>query len=164
MIELILSLAVVGALFGIASQTLIRQADTFSFIANRKTAIGDVRFALNRMSGELKHLETADIQDISATKINFIGRNGQATSFSLKTNGKNVSIFHGNEVLIPRVENFHLEYQDGQGKSLNPDPGEMPNVRRIKITVKTEPVADEGSITLSTTVVPRGFIGYTNYQ
>lgn len=164
LIELLLSIVVAGTIFGIAAETMMREADTYSFITNRKTTIADVRYAMNRMSHELLRVETSDIKDISGNKIDFTDENGNTTSFKLATNGSDLAVYRGSDILIPKVQTFTIEYQDGQGNTLTAEPGQISNVRRIKLSVATEAKSNEGSITLSTTVIPRDFIGYANYQ
>lgn len=164
MLEVVLTLAIGAAIFGIAADIMMRQADTYSFVANRKKSVADVRYAIDRMAHEFRHLETTDILNISSSKIDFVDEYGQIASFELGTNGSDLAIYRGNDVLIPSVQSFLLEYQDGWGNPLAADPTQIPNVRRIKLTLTTAPYGDEGSVTLRTTVVPRSFIGYTNYQ
>lgn len=164
LLELVLSLVVSGVVLGIVTETLMREAETYSFIANRKGAVADVRYALNRMTRELLRLDTPDIRDISATKIEFSDENGNVVSFGLAAAGQDLAVFRGGEVLVPRIRDFNIEYRDESGNLLSPDPGQIPFVRRIRLTIETDPVSDEGQIVLSTTVVPRAFLGYLDYQ
>ena len=71
LVELVLSIVIAGAIFGVAAETMMSQADTYSFIANRKTTIADVRYAMDRISHEILRLETSDIQSISSSSVNF---------------------------------------------------------------------------------------------
>lgn len=164
LLELVLSIVIAGAIFGIAAETMKSQADTYSFIANRKTSIADIRFAMSRMNDELLHLDSDDFVDISATKLDFVNQSGQQTNFRTVQNGDTLTLYYGNDILLPRVTDFSIEYQDGSGTPIVADADQIENVRRIKLSVTTDPVSNEGGITLSTTVIPRSFIGYTNYQ
>lgn len=167
--ELLLSMAIAGIMFGIAAETLMQQAATFSFIANRKTTIADVRNTMNEMTHEMQHIDTADIVSISSTQIQFIDENGNHTSYNLDTDGDGLAIYRGNtDVLLPNVNDFTIEYQDASGTALSLLPADLSqsiqDTRRIKLTITTEPSGNEGSITISTLVIPRGFLGYANYQ
>ncbi|MBF0104167.1 MAG: hypothetical protein HQM16_02460 [Deltaproteobacteria bacterium] len=162
--EIVLSIVIAGIIFGVASETMIQQAKTYSFIANRKTTIADVRYAVNRMVHEIRYFETTDISSITASSMSFIDEDGQPATFSLSASGGSLAVFRNSDVIIPKVEDFDIEYQDGTGAVLEPVDGSITDVRRFKITVTTEPMDEEGSITLSTTVIPRSFLGYVNYQ
>lgn len=162
--ELMLSIVIAGAIFGIAAETMMRQADTYSFIANRKTSIADVRYAVKRINHELLRIESEDITSISSSGISFVDENGQNTDFSLGSDGADLAIFRGNDVLVPKVSAFDIEYQTGTGTALQPTEDQIENIRRIKVTITTEPIGNEGAISVSTTVIPRSFIGYANYQ
>lgn len=164
LVELMLSIVIAGAIFGIAAETMIRQADTYSFIANRKSTIADARHALNQMVDELLHVETSDITTITASSITFVDKSGGSTSYSLSTDGSNLAIFRGSNVILPNVSAFDIEYQDENGTALTASTGQIPNVRRIKLTITAAATANEGDISISTLVTPRSFIGYTNYQ
>lgn len=164
LLELVLSIVVGGVIFGIASETLVRQADTYSFIANRKNSIADVRYGMNKISHELLRLETADIQGISPTGISFIDENGQNASFSLGADGSSLAVYRGNDALVEDVASIDFEYHNGDGDVIDAVDNNIDEVRRIKVTITTEPKGDEGAISISTTVVPRSFIGYANYQ
>lgn len=164
LLELVLSIVIGGAMFGLAAQTLMSQADTYAFIANRKTSIADMRFAMNKISHEILRLESGDIQGISATGMSFTDENGLATSITLGANGAGLAIYRGNDILVEDVSSLDFEYQDENGDILPADDDEIGDVRRIKVTITTEPKGDEGEISVSTTVVPRSFIGYANYE
>lgn len=164
LIELLLSIVITGAIFGIAAETMIRQAESYSFITNRKTSIADVRFAMNRISHDILRLESSDIQDIGATSISFTAEDGSASGFTLGADGSDLAIYRGGDILVPNVSTFNIEYQTGTGDVIDPEEEQIVNVRRIKITIITEPVGGEAPISLSTTVIPRSFIGYANFQ
>jgi len=159
LVEVVVSIVIAGAVFGIASETLIRQADTYSFIANRKTTIAGVRYAMDRISHEVLRLETSDIQAISSTSISFIDDYGQNTSFSLDTDGENLAIYRGGAVMVPDVESFTIEYQDGDGNALAALDEQIANVRRISVSIVAA-----NNISITTSIIPRTFIGYANFQ
>lgn len=164
LIELILSMLVMTAIFGITAQTMMSSSDSMSFISNRKTVIADVRYGVNKMTQELRLVDSAKITNISSTQIDFSDSTSNTTNYRLATDGSRLAIYRGSEVLIPNVATFTLEYQDGDGNVLSADSSQIANIRRIKLEVTTEPIGDEQSMTVSTLVVPRSFVGYTNYQ
>jgi|APSaa5957512576_1039674.scaffolds.fasta_scaffold154687_1 prepilin-type N-terminal cleavage/methylation domain-containing protein len=164
LIELLLSLVVSGIILGIASETMISQADTFSFISNRKNTIADIRQALTHISYDIKRVDAEDITDISSSNISFTNEEGAATSYKLDADGENLAIYKGSDILIPNVEDFTVNYYDENGDELDADADQIEFVKRIKFTIETKANAEEGNITLSTLIVPRSFLGYNNFQ
>ncbi len=164
LVELLLSIVIAGAIFGLAAETLIQQAETYSFITGRKTTVNDLRHAMNTMSYELMRIEEGDITEIADNSISFTNSNGELTSYNLNSYEGTMAVYAGADVLVPNVENFTIEYQDGEGTVLEAAPDAVDDVKRIKLTITTEPVGNEESMTVSTTIIPRDFLGYSNYQ
>lgn len=167
LLELLLAMTIAGIIFGVATETMMRQADTYSFVANRKSTMADLRHAMKQITYEFMRLGSDDILDISETDIDFIDSEGNTTSFELNTAATgdgSLSLYSGSEEIVQNIQSFELEYQDGSGNVLDADAEQIADVRRIKVTIKTEAVANEGSITLSTLVTPREFIGYNGFQ
>lgn len=169
LLEIIVALAISAIMFGLAAETLINQAEISSFISGRKTSIADLRHALGLMTDELQHINTADIIDISSTKIEFYDEEGNATCYELGADGSDLAIYRGNDdVLLPHVNDFDIEYQDGDGNTLSLTPDQIATsiaeTRRIKLSITTEPKGNKGTITLNSLVIPREFLGYSNYQ
>jgi prepilin-type N-terminal cleavage/methylation domain-containing protein len=165
LVETLLALVVTGAIFTIVAQSMIQQTETYSFITNRKSTIGDVRRALRDMNYELLRIQDGDIQDIAEDSIDFVDAEGNNSSYEIGLFNNKLSITKGgNDVLLPGISSFEIEYEDGMGNSLDPAVSSVEDVVRIKFIITTQPKNDEPPITLSTTVIPRDFIGYSNYQ
>lgn len=169
LMEIILSIAIAGVMFGMVSETLLDQAETSAFVSVRKRTITDVRQTLNVMTEELQHIGTGDILDISSSRIEFYDSTGTATSYELETDGDDLAIFRGNDdVLLPNVGDFTIEYQDEDGNTLSTQADQLAasieDTRRIKLSITTESDVEGGSITMDSLVVPREFLGYSNYQ
>lgn len=164
LVEVVLAL-VLGTIFMTTSSSMIlNNIDSYQFQTSRKAALSDVRYALNRISRELRYLETTDITNIFSVKIDFLDETGTATNFRLVTSSGNLSLYRGTLVLIDRISSFSIKYYDDQGIELVADPASIPSVRRIKVSIASEPVAQEGVITLTTTITPRDFLDYNNYR
>ena len=163
-VEILLAMIITMIIFGIAAETIFQQANTYFFVSNRKSTVADMRHALNNISSELIHIESDDITDISSTNINFTDVNGSNSSYNIAMDGYQLSLYKGNAVILPNIDSFTIEYQDGLGNDLDPINDNIDGVVRIKLTVTTEGTANEGDITLSTTIVPRSFLGYSNFQ
>jgi hypothetical protein len=164
LVEAVLGLVMGAMVLGVTSQTLLNNMDSYTFVANRKSALGDARYAMDRMSYELLRVDSADLVAIEPTRIRFTDDTGTLTSFRLGTNGDTLALFRDTDLLVDKISSFALTYLDNDGNTVAPDAVNIPQVKRIKITLTTEEVDDEGQITLSTTVTPRVFIGYSNYQ
>lgn len=167
--EIILSLSIAGVMFGMVSETLLDQAQISAFVSDRKTTIADVRQTLSVMTDELQHIGTGDILDISASRIEFYDSSGTATSYELETDGSDLAIYRGNDdVLLPNVGDFTIEYQDEDGNTLSTQADQLSasieDTRRIKLSITTESDVEGGSVTMDSLVVPREFLGYSNYQ
>lgn len=163
LVELLLSVTIAGLILGVASETMMRQAETYDFIASRKNTVADLRFAMNRLSDELLLIETSDLQSISGSSISFTDQNGSQVSVSLVADGDGSDLYWGNDLLAEDVTSLSFEYQNGAGTTLEATEDSIEDVRRIKVTM-TGGKGGSKDITMSTTVVPRSFIGYSNYQ
>lgn len=162
--EVVLTLVVATMIAGVSSQTMMNNVGSYAFMASRRATVADSRHSMNQISYELRGLTTAEVTEITPTKISFNDSSGSSTNFRLATNGSTLAVFRGNEVLLDRVNSFVLNYYNDQGQELSAEAGNIPNIRRIKVSIVTAPVSNEGQITLSTVITPRQFIGYANYQ
>lgn len=162
--EVVLTLVIASLIAAASSQTLFNNMDSYASIANRRSTVSDARHSMNQISSELRGLTTSEIQGVTATQINFADSNGSNTSFRLDTNGNTLAVYRGNDILLDRVNSFVLNYYNDQGQEINPDPQNIANIRRIKVSISAAPVSEEGQIALSTIITPRQFIGFANYQ
>ena len=167
--EIILSLTVAGVMFGMVSNILLDQVQSSSFVSDHQTNITDVRQTLNVMTDELQHIGTGDLIDISSSRIEFYDSSGNVTSYELGADGSELAIYRGNDdVLLPNVSDFNIEYQDADGNTLSTTPDQLSasisDTRRIKLSITTASDQKGGSITIDSLVIPREFLGYSNYQ
>lgn len=158
-LEVVLYVALSAIIVGVTVPILRTHINAYSFITNRHTALSDVSYALNRISHELLRVETADITAIAADSIEFVDDDGIATEFSVAANGTVNALYRGNELLLSPVQTFAMEYYDLN----NNVTANITDIRKFEITITTAAVSNEGTITLSTHVMPRAFI-YENYQ
>lgn len=162
--EVILTLVVGTLLAGASSQTMVNSMTSYASIANRRATVSDSRYAMNQVTYELRGLSTAKIKSINSTEIYFTDSTGSDSSFHLATNGSNLALFRGSEVLLDKVESFSIDYYNDQGQEIAATAENIPNIRRIKVDITASPISKEGAITLSTIITPRQFIGFANYQ
>lgn len=176
MLEMVLALVMGALIVGATSTTLLDNVDSYTFIANRKSALGDARYAMNRISSEFlkmgsssvaSHITSIDAACLSAGGISFTDNTGAAAGFYVTTNGTGLGLYRGDcrdgvgdQLLVDDVTSFTLTYYDSTGATT----ATIDNITRIKFTLKTAPSRNEGNVVLTTTVTPRQLIGYTNYQ
>lgn len=164
LVELILAL-LLGVLFvGFGAKLVTDNIDLYTGMTARKASLADTRQAIDRMSYELRLVQENGITNISPTEIYFMDAQGQNTSFRLGTNGPALSIYRGNDLIVDRVSSFVVNYYDANGTEILPAPNTITDVKRIKLNIVTDEVNNEGNIVLSTMVIPRNFIGYSNYH
>jgi prepilin-type N-terminal cleavage/methylation domain-containing protein len=159
LMELVLYIAVMAILLGVTTRVLISEIGAYSYVSKRQSAISDARYALNRISSELIHLETADILLASSSEIQFTDTGGVNTSFKLDVDGDDQAIYRGAEVMISPINNFNLTYYD-QNNNVTTT---ISDIRKIEVEVITEPLDEEGEVSFKTMVTPRNFI-YDSYQ
>lgn len=165
MIEVILALVIGAMTVGITTESMINNVDSYVFLANRKAALGDVRYAMNRISQELLTVNTGNITTTNGTKVIFVNDSATNVEFKLAANGSKLGVFRNADLLVDNVSSFTFIYYDANGTQLDPLSAATPAAtRRIKFTITTQALDNEGNITLSTIVTPRDFIGYNNYQ
>lgn len=165
MIEVVLALVVGAMIVGITTESMINNVDSYVFLANRKAALGDARYAMNRISQELLTVNTGNITTTNGTKIVFTSDAATSVEFKLAANGSKLGIFRNSDLLVDNVSSFTFAYYDANGAQLDPLAAGTPAAtKRIKFTITTQAVDNEGNVTLSTIVTPRDFIGYNNYQ
>lgn len=161
--ELLLAL-LIGSLVIFGSFSLMNNyLSGYAFLANRKSALSDIRHAANRIASELIMLETSDIANISTTRLDFTDENGNTTHYRLDTNGPGLAIFRDGNLLVDRVKNFEIAYIDGNGNGLPPLPSSINNIRRIGVKIESAPLDQEGTIIIKKIITPRNFIGYDNF-
>lgn len=163
-LEVILSMLIMSLVLGVASEVMLKQADAYSLVNNRKSALQDTRYALFHIKTELEKIDSADLQTISGTALSFYDDTGTLKGYSLGSSGGSLGIFAGSKLVVGKLHNFWIDYFDGAGALLTPGPGAVPLVRRIIFNLETEPQDGEGTITLTMQVIPRDFLGYTNFE
>ena len=159
LIELILTIIIVGIIAGVTAQVLMRGIDTYSLITNRKDTLQHARVGMDRMVSELLLVRSADLTSISDTRISFVDRQGAATNFRRTTTYGTLELYRGDDFLAGRVGLLDLDFYKSSGSTaLWPW-----DVRRINIELTIQSLGGYGSIPLRTEVFPRNFM-YTNFQ
>lgn len=159
LIEMILTIIIIGIIAGVTAKILMTGLDTYSFIANRKDATQHARVAMERMVSELTLLESDDITYISNERLKFIDRDDAAASFQKVIVSGNPTLYRSQDFLAGRLGFIDFDYmrEDGSAALF------AWQVRRINIELSVEALGGYGSIILRTDVFPRNFM-YDNFR
>jgi len=161
--ELILAL-LIGSLVIFGSFSLMNDyLSGYAFLANRKSALSDIKHAVNRIASELIVLETSDISNISSTRLDFTDEDGNLTHYRLDAVGPDLAIFRDGDLLVDRVRDFEIAYMDGNGNALPALPSSINAIRKIGVRIESQPLDQEGTIIIKKIITPRHFIGYENF-
>lgn len=159
LVELVLYIAVSGLIFGVTAQAMMTQLESYVLISERQNTLSDVRYTLNRIAGELLHLETGDILAATSQSLTFLDEQSAATSFSLDAMSTPNAVLRGTQTLLSPVQDLQFTYYD-QNEIPTVD---ILEIRKIEISITSQASGDEGNITLSTMITPRSFV-YSGYQ
>jgi type II secretory pathway pseudopilin PulG len=157
MVEIVLYIVLSGILFNIAAQTLMGQINSYSFVAERKATMSDARYAINRISYDMMRIDPENITELDSDNISFTDFEGDATSYSFDPDTGILS--KGAEHLLDSVQNFTIVAYDSSGTETEV----IADARQFKFTITTAPKNNEGSMTLTTTIMPRSFM-YAGYE
>lgn len=167
LLQIIMGLVVGGLIAGLTSEILMGQAESYSYITNKKEALSDVRFALNRFTNELMRMQdSGDITGATASQIQFYDKDGSSVSYSLQTDSSSGTLMlaRNGESIVDNIDSISFQYYDSNGTELTNPSSSISSIRRIKITIATDEVNNQPGVTLTTSVTPRVFIGYNGFQ
>jgi prepilin-type N-terminal cleavage/methylation domain-containing protein len=155
LVELVLTVALIGILSNIVSQTMMTQTESYAFVSHRKTAMSDARYAINRIAYDAMRVEIEDITALSGNSIYFVDFNGLSTDYHV-TSG---NLMKGSELFLEGIQSFNIVAYDAAGIATLV----LADVRKFKFTVVTVPKNGVAGVTLSTTVIPRTLL-YAGYE
>lgn len=159
LVELVLTIVIVGIIAGVSAQVLMRGIDTYSFVTNRKDAIQHARVGMDRMVSELLLVHLLDITGISATQISFIDNQGHLTNFRRTTQYGTVDLFRNNDFLAGQIGLLNFLYYKSDGSTAR-----WPlEVKLINISLTIQGLGGSGSVPLRTQVFPRNHM-YNNFR
>jgi prepilin-type N-terminal cleavage/methylation domain-containing protein len=159
LIELILTIIIVGIIAGVSAQVLLRGIDAYSLIMNRKDALQHARIGMDRMVSELSMVRNTDLSSISDTNISFWDINGNLTNFRRRSQYNTYELYRGEDFLAGRLGLLDFDFYQSNGTSTS-----LPNsVRLINIELTIQSLGGYGSIATRTNVFPRSFM-YTNFR
>ncbi len=159
LIEIILTIMVVGVIAGVSAKVLMDGIDTYSLVTSRRDAVEHARVGMDRMVSELLLVDSNDITLASGTKVSFTDANNSSTNFQRKTVQNTWELYRGDDFLAGIVGLLDFDYYRDNGNSTS-----WPwLVRRINIELTVQTLGGYGTIPLRTEVFPRNFM-YTNFR
>jgi len=155
LVEVVLFIVMSGILLGVTTDIMVGQVEAYSFLTNRQNALSDSRYALSRISNDLLRIPTGGLLSVSSSQIDFIDSDGFSTSFNFNSG----ELRRGAETLLESVADFQVLGLDQDGN----ETATLSDIKKLRVTIVTAPVASEGSLTLSTSITPRVFV-YNSYE
>lgn len=158
LVEIILSVSLVGILFALSAVILDRGVDSYANIIQRTSKNQEIRYAMERMVRELIRVEAGaggELLGIQNDRVQFRDSLGNNTDFRLTGNTLN----RGNDPLLENVTAFNVTgYRDN-----NQITTALPQVRRIRLQLSALPPGQTAPITFRTDVFLRTDL-YENFQ
>lgn len=158
LVEIILSVSLVGILFIFASLLLRGGLDAYTHVSQRGANLQAARFAMDRMIRELIQVEDDNqnnIQTIQSNRIVFVDSLGMMSDFELI--GQN--LMRNNDILLSNVTALTFT----GFTSANTITSSGSQVRRVRIQFSTLPPGQTAPLTLRTDVFIRNYM-YDNFN
>lgn len=158
LVEIILSVSLVGILFIFAGLLLRSGLDAYTHLSQRGANLQASRFAMDRMIRELIQVEDDNpnnIQSIQSNRIVFVDSLGITSDFELI--GQN--IMRNNDILLGNVTSLTFT----GFASDNSITTAAPQVRRVRIQFSTLPPGQTAPLTLRTDIFVRNYM-YDNFN
>ncbi len=159
LVEIILAISLIGALFATTAYILERGISSFAAISVRGKKHQDARYAMERMVRELLLVSVGsqgDLISIQNTQVSFKDQAGLNTNFNL--NGQTLS--RGSDILLENVTGLTFTGYNSNNQTTQSNP----QVRRIRIQITTLPQGQTAPLTFRTDVFLRGEEMYENFQ
>ena len=133
LVELILSIVIISAIFVVMAQILITGLDSYRLVVNRREALQGARLAVNMMEGELQPVAdpATDISAISSTSIQFTNANSQSVTYSISGS----DLLRNSKILASNLGSASGFSYYTNGGSTTTDPAQ---VYRIDIVVEVD--------------------------
>lgn len=164
LIDMVLGMALISIMMGVSAEVLISQTKVAQKVKNQAQATPELGYALSKLSYDILHLSDGKLIDISSNSIEYYDMDGNHIQFALDSVDGELALMRNTDPVITDVDDFSLDYFDEAGNSLTADVSSIADVRRVKFTITKNQTKNGGGSKYSTLIIPRSFIGYTNYQ
>ena len=164
LIELILGMLIVVATLGFLAQTLYSQSQVYSRIRNQSEATPELDFAFRSIKSDLLHIGDSGLVDVSTNSIKYFNASGEQVLLELVARDGKYNNEKNGETLVQDVDDFTLNYYDAAGDELNLASSSVSDVKRIKVEINKNQTKEGGGSKYSAVIVPRSFLGFSDYQ
>ncbi|MBI4373744.1 MAG: hypothetical protein HY542_02600 [Deltaproteobacteria bacterium] len=148
MVELILTMMLLGIVVSVSGVFMGRGVDAFRLVTDRTDAVQQARFAMTRIQKELEQL--TDVQVASSGRIVFLDPALSPVEFRFD----GTTLYRGADRLVSGVNAFQITYYRDSGAETSA----APQVRRIHVDLTLQTERNSGTLALRTDVFPRKFI------
>lgn len=158
LVEIILTIVVIGILFSVSSVVLRQGLDSYAHISSQSSNLQMTRYAMERMVRELALVgdtNPTNIQNIQSDRITFVDSDSNTANF----NFANGTLYRGTD---PLLENVTAVTFTGF-KDTNATTTAGNQVRRVRIQLSTLPPNQTTPLNLRTDIFIRNYM-YENFR
>ena len=150
--ELIVTVVVTGIIAGTMARVLSSSIDMYDFLNTRRRAVQDSRFALQRLSTELRQIASPDsILYAAEDSLTFYKHGGEPLSIGWSNHTLRLNGFP----LANTIKQFSLKYYNDKQQQLSSPVGNVKKIWRIRIELVVSP--KQHDFKLYHEVKPRNF-------
>ena len=138
LIEVVMSIALMGVIAGIFISTIVDGARTYAFIESQNEAAVTAKFALKRLLMDTRNVR--EIHSADSTNITFTNAFSEDMQFALNSNIIEMSDDGGTNFypLAENVNTFNLDYYDNLNTLLAKPVANPDDIYAISISLQTE--------------------------
>ncbi|MBI5300116.1 MAG: type II secretion system protein [Deltaproteobacteria bacterium] len=158
LVEVILTIVVIGILFAVSSIVLRQGLDSYSHILNRSNNLQTTRYAMERMIRELTLVgdtNPTNIQNIQSDRITYVDSDSNTTNF----NFANGTLYRSTDPLLNNVT--AVTFTGFKDTGATTTAGNQ--VRRVRIQLSTLPPNQTTPLNLRTDIFIRNYM-YENFR
>lgn len=159
LIELILTIVLVGILAGVSAKILLTGLDSYGFIVNRSEALQKARMSITRLFDEFLPLRNSDLTRMEDGALGFLDRDGFHIVIQRLTVGGIPTLFRGADMLASYATFLDFDYLGELGQPV----GNSSLIRRINVEFSIQALGGAGSVNVRTETFLRKFM-YEDFQ
>lgn len=152
MLELIISMAMVGVISIFLADFLFYEVGSYKATGDLQDSVQDANWALEKLARDLRQITSADsILQASQDSLRFYDVTSTMISYQFDEN----EITRNGEPLLSSVSSFSFQYYDQSGDEISQPVADPTEIHVIEVAFATE--RDGATLPLSTKVHPRNF-------
>lgn len=152
LIELVISIVIVGVLSLFVSSFIFYEVNSFVFSTSRQQTVQDSRWALQLILKDLRQIATPDsILYASADSLSFYNVDTDIVTYTYSSN----QILRNGDLLLSSVDSCGFRFYDNEGDILSSPVGDVTDVYLFSIRFTTS--SHNNATKFSSKCVPRNF-------